>query len=349
MVSFRPRNPLRHRRYFLMHLSETLQHLASDPEASRQGIGARCEASNFRCEPAVADERAEEYAVYVGDASAHREWKAEHKGYLTSFVHVAKDHPRSAETFMAVNRLARLDEGLDDTFLLRLESIGHLFEMPLVGDVAEAFWTRFFNSQKDLRKAQLGEDDEALRDEFVKHWNAQRTQARPMFATFLNEVGGDLKRFVKQDWPHLLRDRLGLTHWPATAGKPLPVALVCYTLDEVRQARALSAKKGAVGSFVRPTVLDTEMSAAFVPAPLLPGNRSYGYTLDLAGTEVPDVFTPELLTFPIDYLPKHIKALGFISRAHTLQEDDAILAARNRHMEGLRRLDGCEGFGEVLT
>lgn len=332
-----------------MHLGESLQHHATDTAASKEGTKARCEACNFRCEPAVSDERAEEYSVYVGNAGTHRDWKAEHKGYLSSFVHVAKDLPRSAESFMALNRLAQLDEQLDDTFLLRLESIGHLFEMPLVGDVAESFWTRFFNSQKDLRKEQLSDIDEALREELVKHWNAQRTQARPMFATFLNDVGGDLNRFVKEDWPHILRDRLGLTHWPSTAGKPLPVALVCYRLDEVRQARAASTKKGAVGSFARPTVLDTEMSAAFVPAPLLPGNKSYGYTLDLAGTEVPDAFTPELLTFPIDYQPRHIKALGFISREHTLQEDAAILAARNRHMEGLRRLEGCEAFGEVLA
>jgi hypothetical protein len=121
-----------------------------------------------------------------------------------------------------------------------------------------------------------------------------------MFATFLNDVGGDLKRFVTSDWPHLLRDRLGLTHWPSTAGKPLPVALVCCTLD-------------------------------------------------LAGSGIPDAFTPELLTFPIDYTPKHVKALGFISREHPLQEDEALFAARNRHMEGLRRLDGCRDFGEILS
>ena len=210
-------------------------------------------------------------------------------------------------------------------------------------------WTRFFKSQKDLRKDTLPDSDEALREEFVKQWNAQRTQARPMFATFLNDVGGDLTQFVKQDWPHILRDRLGLTHWPSTAGKPLPVVLICYRLDEVREARASALKKGAVSSFSRPTVLDTEMSAAFVPAPLLPGNQSYGYTLDLAGSDVPDTFTPELLTFPIDYQPKHIKALGFITRAHALQEADAMLAARNRHVQGLRRWPGCEDFGELLT
>ncbi|MDP2762498.1 MAG: hypothetical protein Q8O64_19205 [Sideroxyarcus sp.] len=250
---------------------------------------------------------------------------------------------------MAVNGQAHLSENLDNTFLLRLESVGHLFEQPLLSEIANNFWQRFFNSQKDLRKDKLSDSDEALRADFVAQWNAQRTQARPLFATFLNDFGGDLPALVKTDWPHLLRDRLGLTHWPSTAGKPLPVALMCYTVDDVRQARSMATKKGAVASFTRPTVLDAEMSAAFISAPLLPGGESYGYTLDLASTEVPDTFTPELLTFPIEYQPRHIKALGFISRGHALQEDEVILAARNRHVQGLQQLPGCVSFGEVLT
>ncbi len=332
-----------------MDLSPPLHELASDAVASPAGTTARCTAGNFRWERAVADERAAEYNAYVGEVSSHKDWKAEHKGYVSSFVHVPKDLPRSADCFMAVNSRATLDEHLDNTFLLRLESIDYLFDQPLVADLAQAFWQRFFNSQKDLRKNSLSDTDEALRTEFVTQWNAQRIQARPMFATFLNDFGGDLKQLVKTDWPHLLRDRLGLTHWPSTAGRPLPVALMCFTLDEVRQARAMATRKGAVSSFSRPTVLDSEMSAAFIPAPLLPGNRSYGYTLDLAGTEVTDSFTPELLTFPIDYQPRHIKALGFISREHGLQEDESVLAARNRHVQGLRRLPGCESFGEVMA
>ncbi|OGU23278.1 MAG: hypothetical protein A2580_01645 [Hydrogenophilales bacterium RIFOXYD1_FULL_62_11] len=250
---------------------------------------------------------------------------------------------------MAVNGQAHLNESLDNTFLLRLESIGHLFDQPLVADIVDRFWLRFFNYPKDLLKNNLSDIDDALRAEFVTQWNAQRTQARPMFATFLNDFGGNLKELVKADWPHLLRDRLGLTHWPSTAGKPLPVALMCYTVDEVRQARLLATKKGAVASFARPTVLDAEMSSAFIPAPLLPGGESYGYTLDLACTGIPATFTPELLAFPIEYQPRHIKALGFITREHALQTDDTIFVARNLHVQGLQRLPGCDSFGEVLA
>jgi len=332
-----------------MNLSTSLQSLASDAIASTAGAAARCAAANFRWEHAVSEGRATEYNAYVGGVTTHKDWKAEHKGYLGSFVHVAKDLPRSSECFMAINGQAHLNEHLDNTFLLRLESVGQLFDQPLLSEIANDFWQRFFKSQKDLRKNKLSDSDEALRAEFVAQWNVQRTQARPLFATFLNDFGGDLAAFVKTDWPHILRDRLGLTHWPSTAGKPLPVALMCYTVDEVRQARSLATRKGAVASFTRPTVLDAEMSAAFIPAPLLPGGESYGYTLDLASTGVPATFTPELLTFPIEYYPRHIKALGFIAREHALQEDAAMLAARNRHVQGLQQLPSCASFGEVLA
>lgn len=333
-----------------MNLSTHLQQLASDAAASPAGAAMRCAAANFRWEQAVSDARANEYNSDVGDVSKHEDWKAGHKGYVDSYVHVARDLPRGAETFMAVNGQAHLIEQQDNAILLRLESIDHLFEHPLVSEIANNFWLRFFNYPKDLRKDKLSDDIEALRTDFVEQWNKLRIQARPMFATFLNNFeGGNLDKLVKSDWPHILRDRLGLTHWPSTAGKPLPVALMCYTLDEVRQARAMASKKGAVASFARPTVLDGEMSAAFIPAPLLPGGKSYGHTLDLSCTGVPDAFNPELLTFPIEYQPRHIKALGFISRPHALQQDEDILAARNRHVQGLQGMPDCGNFGEVLA
>ena len=333
----------------LMKLSPPLHHLAADPVAAPEGVTVRCAAANFRWEQAVSDGRTDEYNAYVDVVATHNEWQGEHKGYLRSFVQVAKDHPRVSQSFMTVNSLAHLKEDLDNTYLLRLESLDSMVYSALLGPaIGEAFWLRFFNSQKDLRKDRLSDADEKLRGEFVDQWNARRVQARPIFAAFLNDFGGDLPAFVKADWPHLLRDRLGLTHWPSTPGKPLPVALICYTLDEVREARLAATKKGSVASFSRPTVLDTEMSAAFVPAPLLVGGESYGYTLDLANTGLPTAFTPELLTFPIEYQIKHIKALGFISRAHALQTDAAVLDARNRHVQGLQGQPGCGGFGEAL-
>lgn len=178
-----------------MNLSASLQSLASDKVASSSGAAA-----NFRWEQAVSDDRADEYNAYVGDVTQHKDWKAEHKSYVGSFVHVAKDLPRSAESFMAINAQAHLDEQLDNAFLLRLESVGYLFEHPLVANIANDFWLRFYNSPKDLRKEKLSDDSEALRADFVEQWNKQRIQARPMFATFLNNFeGGNLDNLIKSD------------------------------------------------------------------------------------------------------------------------------------------------------
>jgi hypothetical protein len=277
----------------LMNLSSPLQYLAADPVASPEGVTIRCAAANFRWEQAASVGRTADYNAYVGDVATHKEWQREHEDYLRSFVRPAKDHPRVAETFRAGNSLAHLQEDLDNTILLRLEGLASMVDSAVFGPaIGEAFWLRFFKSQKDLRKDKLADADEKLRSEFVTQWKEQRVQARPMFATFLNDFGGNLTAFVKTDWPHILRDRLGLTHWPSTPGKPVPVALICYTLDEVRQARLAAARKGAAASFSRPTVLDTEMSAAFVPAPLQAKGQSYGYTLDLADGGVPAAFTP---------------------------------------------------------
>ncbi len=311
----------------------------------------RCVMANFRWESAVSPERADGYNNDIGAVATHKAWQAEHKSYLSASIHIAKDLPRCAESFSAINGLAHLNEGIDDTFLLRLEALEGLFNKPLVAEVTNRFWLRFSRYPKDLSaNARLSDEDQALRTEFTNQWNDHRTQARPLFASFLNAFGGDLPALVKQDWPHLLRDRLGLTHWPREADKPLPVALVCYTVEEVRQARLLAGKKGAEASFTRPTVLDAEFSAAFISAPLQPGGASYGYTLDLAQAGIPDAaaLTPELLTFPIEYQPQHIKALGFITKPHALQNDQDYLPARNRHVQGLRALAGCATFGEVL-
>ena len=134
-------------------------------------------------------------------------------------------------------RIAHADDG-DETQLLRLESLGGLFNQALTREDTALFWQRFFNSPKDLHKTNLSAHDSRLFENFIRAWNNQRTQARPLFATTLRAFGGNLDALLKQDWPHLLRDRLGLSHWPSTLGKPLPVALMCYSLDEVRQALA---------------------------------------------------------------------------------------------------------------
>jgi hypothetical protein len=282
-----------------MNLSETLQSLAQDGAAAANGVSMRCVMANFRWESAVSDERAEDYSSDVGAVTTHQDWRAQHKSYLDSAIHIAKDLPRSAESFMACNRLAQLNEHLDDTFLVRLEALDGLFNQPLVAHAANSFWQRFFLSQKDLRKPKLSDGDEALRTEFTKQWNAHRTQARPLFATFLNDFGGNLEALTKQDWPHLLRDRLGLTHYPREANKSLPVALLCYRVQEVRDARLLAGKKAQRPASVVPPCWMPSFPRLH-PRPLAFRWRELWLHADLANAGIPDAsaLTPELLTFP---------------------------------------------------
>ena len=333
-----------------MRLSPILTELATDAAAAPAGMDWRCAAANFRWEHAVSDARADDYTDYLGAVDNHADWKAGHQDYVKDMVQPPKDLPRTSTCFSAINHVAHLHwDQHDDIQLLRLESLGGLFNQALTREDTALFWQRFFNSPKDLHKTNLSAHDSRLFENFIRAWNNQRTQARPLFATTLRAFGGNLDALLKQDWPHLLRDRLGLSHWPSTLGKPLPVALMCYSLDEVRQARIMAADKGAAASCARPTVLDAEFSRAFVPSAQPAGPHSYGHTLDLSCLGVPDDFTPELLTFPLDYLPRHLKALGFITQPHPLESDQRWLDARNRHVRGLRQQPNCQQFGEELT
>lgn len=333
-----------------MDLSNHLQALASDSSVQSSGSLARCEMANFRWEEAVAADRAAQYVDCVDQPASHLAWRVEHKSHVSSYIQVAKDSPVCAEAFLPVNQLAHLREDLDNTYLLRLESLKGLESRRLVTEAFRQFWQRFYRSQKDLRKQNWSDEDKGLCAEFVRLWNEEvRTQSRPMFATFLNDFGGNLDELIKGDWAHTLRDRLGLSYLVGSEQDKVPVALMCYELREVRDARQTQAKKGATASYARPTVLDTEMSAAFVPAPLFEGGQSYGHTLNLTTTAAPDAFVPELLTYPIEYKAHHIKALGYITRGHALTSDDAWLPARNAHIEGLRRLPDCADFGEILA
>jgi len=329
-----------------MKLNTRLSQLAADAD---ENPAWRCEKANFRWDEAVSSNRSHEYNTYVDEPHSYKEWRAEHNNYLKTFVQIPRDFPRSCESFTAMNSDAHLREDMDDTLLVRLESLGRVIANPLIAELAEIFWLRFYHSQNDLTKTSLPHSVENLLVSFVAQWNELRTQTRPLFATFLNDFGGDLKALIKSDWPHILRDRLGLTHWPGAEDKDLPVALMCYKVSEVREARLLAAKKGAVASFTRPTVIDAEMSSAFIPAPIHQGEKSYGYTLDLSSPEqATGIFTSEILNFPIEYQPHHIKALGYITRKHILTDQQKILEARNSHIKNLQDYTGRTNFGEVL-
>ena len=75
------------------------------------------------------------------------------------------------------------------------------------------------------------------------------------------------------DWPHALRDRLGLGHYGG--GAELPVALMRYSLADVFLAQA--SRQLSVACAL-PTVLDGGMHQFFFP---VPREHPYGATVHL--------------------------------------------------------------------
>ncbi len=82
---------------------------------------------------------------------------------------------------------AHLNEELDNTFLLRLESLDRLFDSKLV---TINFWERFYNSQKDLLKDRLTTPAKYCAKSSPGNGTPCARSARPSFATFLNDFGG---------------------------------------------------------------------------------------------------------------------------------------------------------------
>ena len=141
------------------------------------------------------------------------------------------------------------------------------------------------------------------------------------------------------DWPHALRDRLGLGHYGATDGAPMPIALMRYSLEDVLAAQ----EPPAACAVALPTVLDGGMHEFFFPAPR---DHAYGATVHLVPVQA-DTLTAEVVHCRIEYEQRHIYRLGEISRPAQL-DDAQLREARDLHLYALREACGRDDFGEPL-
>ena len=308
---------------------------------------------NVVWDESVAPNRTAQYLRYLAEVETAPDWKSEHDAeYYPSEVRVARQSPVAPHTFRPDNSLAQLGE-LDNAFLIRVESLVRFqrsaISRPSSGEpLFEAFWTRFFNSQKDMNPADPLRRD-PLVDEFLKCWNEeQRIFDSPMFCSFLAEFG-ELSKLVKSDWPHELRDRLGLAHLQPNR-EAIPVALMCYSVNDVHEWLVANANAPWASAFARPTALDGELSPVFHPVPF-PAATNFGYTLHLDAAADRQQFTPEILNARIDYQPHHLKALGWISRPHALGNPpiaDSLRHARNAHLIALQARCSRADFGALL-
>jgi hypothetical protein len=239
------------------------------------------------------------------------------------------------DAFLEINRSAWLEGLVPEQELVRIEDLTGVLE----------FWNTDFDALQALHEAPTNQGDakQTLTQHF-DNWNNGKRDNRPAFAAFLDEVrdeAGDT------DWPHRLRDRLGLGHYPPKDNPKIPVALMRYSLQEALNAKA---SKRLPAACALPTVLDGGMHAYFFP---VPREHAYGATLHLSDGKA-DQLAAEILHCRIDYQPKHLWKLGWIERPHDFDEtapdrDARLRRARDLHLMELRVACEREDFGEELV
>lgn len=205
-----------------------------------------------------------------------------------------------AETFQPINGAALLTRLDPEQTVVRLEDL-RFAGAALAADIS-VFFTAFGNAGARPPK------DYPVLNELVAKLNARpKGGGRPRFATFLDEVKEDV---AEADWPHRLRDRLGLSHLtPGGEFPELPVALMRYTLKDVID-QTPAAARGRVAAI--PTVLDGPVNPYFFPAPTA---LAFGRTIGLDHDAQCLRLVSEILHRPLRYRAHHIYKLGVISVA----------------------------------
>ena len=254
------------------------------------------------------------------------DWAQANRLYLDRYCNVpSTDVP---DAFLDDNRDAWLDGLADKQSVVRIENLTQALQfrhLSLSGLV------------ELLQRAESGESDAGrAADLFFEEWNRIR-DARPMFAAFYDEVREEAD---DDDWPHALRDRLGLGHYRPGKGAPIAVALMRYSLEEVFSVRN---KRKLPVACALPTVLDGGMHEFFFP---VPREHPYGATVHLQPDRT-DTLTAEIVHCRIDYRREHLSRLGSITRpcrvhGHELRD------GRDLHLLALR--EACEraDFGEFF-
>ena len=232
------------------------------------------------------------------------------------------------DAFLRLNGDAWLADLEENQTLVRVENLGRPLQSSgySLGDLDGL-----------VDRSRTGDRDAAMAvAEFIEAWNSRR-DARPTFAAFYDEVRTEAESV---DWPHQLRDRLGLGHHGPGGGISVPVALMTYSAAEVFAAARARAVPAA---FAVPTVLDDGLHPYYFPSPR---EQPFGAALHL-DLDHALVLTAEVLHCRIDYAPRHIRRLGRITRSHGLH-DDALRQARDRHLGALRDESGRDDFGELF-
>lgn len=283
----------------------------------------RAEAHNIRFEERLDLVRLDAFERSVkGPCKDYAELRHRVSDYVQTYIEVA--FPHVPPTFRAENRSASMRPISPEQKLVRIENITrHLANSGLAANELE-------KSRLSTRPTVL-----AMAEMFLDQWNLAR-DSRPSFAAFKDQL---LAEIGDADWPHRLRDRLGLAHFDASGG-PVTVALMEYTVEDVLAEVARSP--GVAHPFAFPTFLDAKPSAQFFPTPKeLPA----GAPMALFNIWSDDELVAEVLHSRLTYRRHHIAKLGEIS-----SNGPAVVfkTLRNNHLAALQLAAVRDDFGEAL-
>ncbi len=291
-------------------------------------VAVAAAADNCRFDERASDERwtAFEALLTPSGAIAWDDWAEAYRLHLEQRCNVAR--PAVPDAFLDVNQGAWLSGLSENQSLVRIEDLSRALQasdldLEGLGDL--------------LQRADGGDDDasQAVRG-FFRAWN-ERRDARPAFAAFWDEVQDELN---DGDWPHALRDRLGLGHYGHSESQPQPIALMRYSVADVHAVRERQPLRTACAL---PTVLDGGMHEFFFS---VPREHPFGATVHLAPDQA-DTLTAEVVHCRIDYERRHLCRLGEITRRRR-PDGEQLREARDLHLYALQEACGREDFGEPL-
>ena len=309
-----------------------LNKIARSPKAEQAAL-----ADNSRFDERAANERWSVFESLLphddADAMSLMGWGEADNLHMDQRAYVLSSS--TPDAFLDINRPAWIGGLAENQSLVRIEAL----QRPLNGMWHDGTMQEKLEKLNALlEKADAGDYDAGQAvTHFFDLWNRRR-DGRPSFTAFPDEIRQEADG---DDWPHALRDRLGLGHYGSQSGASIPVALMRYSLQEVldeQKARKLPT------ACALPTVLDGGMHQFFFP---VPASHPFGATLHL-DPQLAEILTGEILHCRIEYRRKHLLKLGIISRPHEL-EGDRLREARDLHLLSLRIETSRDDFGEELV
>ena len=290
-------------------------------------------AENYRFEERVSSQRQQDYENTLSDVTDFAAWDRWHRNdYLWKAI-----HRLVPETFTAINAAAaHAGDIAPYQDLLRVEGLEHaLGEMKCPVDELATVLAVARGDAKPDRYTKAEALDKLL--DLCDQLNDNPFSVRPRFAGFLQDVEDSLDL---PDWPNQVRDRFGLGHY-AAAGSPIPIVLMRYPVKDVLDSLATLAD--VAHPVCMPTVLDTQFSQCFVPAPR---ELPYGRTLDLANDADCMRKIAEILHPRLEYRPEHVFKIGVITTGLDTLDKLGLAALRANHFTCLQLDSERYDFGQ---